>query len=837
MPPDYRLLHGMSLARTTLQGNPEVLEGTTSMPSLSDKFKIPPTLLSPQVDASRLGFADTSELSALDEPIGQERAVEALEFGLRIKSPGFNIYASGPIGTGKWAIIRQMVQRLAQSAPSPPDWCYVNNFQDPSRPRCLWFPAAQGRAFKLAVAGLVQGLRREIPIMFESTKYLEAKAKIVDETEAKKKALFKEVAEVGHARGFGFQDEPIGYGLVPIRNGRPLTEAELAGLSETEQRKISEDRAALESKIREFQARIHALDHEAEHRTREMDRQVVRTVMLGRLAALRDSYQTLPDVLDYLSRVEEDIVANYKDFLHREVPAIRFPGLEAGGHEPSLTRYQVNLIVEHAVDAGAPVVEESHPTYANLVGKIERRSHLGVVFTDFTEIKAGAFLQASGGYLILNALDLLRQPFAWDALRRVIKTREVKIEDPGEFFGFSTMSLKPQPVPVEVKIILLGPPLIYHLLQAYEEDFQKLFKVKADFDVDVPRVHHMEQLYGRFIAKLCRDEGLPHFGADAVAEMIRQGLRLAERYDRLSLRLSLLSDIVREAGYWARHEGRTLVSWRDVDTAVAKKRRRANLPEQWIQDEIKEGTLIVDLEGEVVGQVNGLSVHLLGDYAFGRPCRITARTFIGTKGVIDIQREAKLAGHIHSKGVMTLAGYLAGKFAGSHPFALSATLTFEQTYSEVEGDSAAVAELCAILSSLADVPIRQYLAVTGSVNQLGEVQPIGGVNEKIEGFFESCKKHGFTGHQGVIIPSRNTMHLTLRRDVVEAVEAGKFSIYGVSWIEEALELLTGMPTGERGLDGQYPGDSLYGRAARKLAEMARIVGTWGNTPNRVQNDK
>jgi predicted ATP-dependent protease len=401
------------------------------MPSQSDKLKIPLTMLTPQVDASRLGFGDTSELSPPDEPIGQERAVEALEFGLRIKSPGFNIYASGPIGTGKWSIIRQMVQRLAQSAPTPSGWCYVNNFQDSSRPCCLWFPAAQGRAFKLAMAGLIQGLCRDIPIMFESTKYLEAKAKIVDETEAKKKALFKEVTEVGRARGFGFQDEPIGYSLAPIRNGRPLTEEELGGLSEAEQRKISESRAALESKIREFQARIHALDHEAEHRIREMDRQVVRTIMLGRLAALRDAYQTLPDVLDYLSRVEEDIVANYKDFLHREVRTIPFPGLEAGGHVPPLTRYQVNLIVEHAVDAGAPVVEESHPTYANLVGKTERRSHLGVVFTDFTEIKAGAFLQASGGYLILNALDLLRQPFAWDALRRVIKTREVKIKDPG----------------------------------------------------------------------------------------------------------------------------------------------------------------------------------------------------------------------------------------------------------------------------------------------------------------------------------------------------------------------------------------------------------------------
>jgi len=801
-----------------------------------EKLKIPLTLLTPHVDARQLGFADTSELSPVEEPIGQERAVEALDFGLRIKSPGFNIYASGPIGTGKWAVIRQKVSELAKSAEAPPDWCYVNNFQDHSQPCCLRFPAEQGRVFKQAMAHLIHGLKHDIPNLFESTKYLEARAKIVEENEGKKKALFKEVTELARSRGFGFQDEPVGFSLVPIRDGHPLTEGDLTALTPADQNAIHEGRAALESKIREFQARIHALDHETEHRIHEMDRHVVGTVLTARTAALRDANRHLPDVLDYLTRVEQDIVANYRDFLPRQTSVLPIPGLEAGDHTPTLMRYQVNLIVEHAAGSGAPIIEESHPTYANLVGRIERRSHLGVVFTDFTEIKAGAFIQASGGFLILNALDLLRQPFAWDALRRVIKTREVKIEDPGEFFGFATAGLKPLPIPVDIKVILLGPPLLYHLLQAYEEDFSKIFKVKADFDVDIPRDPHLEQLYARFVAKLCRDEGLPSFGADAVAEVIKQGLRLAERHDRLSLRLSILSDVVREAAFYARRHGRTLVTWADVEESVAKKRRRSDLLEKWIQDEIKEGTLMVDLDGEVIGQVNGLSVYVIGDYAFGRPCRITARTFVGTKGVIDIQREAELAGHIHSKGVLTMAGYLAGKFAGSHPFALNATLTFEQTYSEVEGDSAAVAELCAILSSLAEAPIRQALAITGSVNQLGEVQPIGGVNEKIEGFFESCLKRGLTGKQGVIIPAKNTKHLALRRDVVEAVAAGKFSVYGVSRVEEAIELLTGLSAGERGVDGRYPEDSLHGRAARKLDELAEIVSTWGET-NRADRSR
>jgi lon-related putative ATP-dependent protease len=495
--------------------------------------------------------------------------------------------------------------------------------------------------------------------------------------------------------------------------------------------------------------------------------------------------------------------------------------------KPNLTRYEVNLLIEHAQHSGAPIIDEPHPTYANLIGKIERKAHLGVVYTDFTEVKAGSCLRASCGFLILNVLDLLRQPFSWDALKRVIKTRSVNIEDPGEFLSFSTTGLKPQPIPTDIKVILLGPPYIFSLLQLYENDFSKLFKVKADFDVDIPRDTRQEQLYARFMAQLCRDEGLPPFGADAVGEVIRHSLRLAERRDRLSLRLSWISDVIREAAYWAKQDGRALVSKTHVETAIEKKRRRTNLLEEKVQEEIQEGTLMVDLEGETVGQVNGLSIHQLGDYAFGRPCRITARTFVGNEGVIDIQREAELAGEIHSKGVMTLAGYLGGKFAEFQPFALSATLTFEQTYSEVEGDSAAVAELVAIVSSLANIPVRQSLAVTGSVNQLGEIQPIGGVNEKIEGFFESCKKRGFSGKQGVLIPAKNIRHLGLNHEVVEAAESGRFTVYGVHTIEEVLELLTGMPAGEIQSDGQYPPNTILGRVARRLTEMAKIASEWG----------
>jgi lon-related putative ATP-dependent protease len=790
-----------------------------------EKFKVPVSMLAPIIDPGQLGFEDTSELEPLTEIIGQERAVEALEFGLGMKSAGFNLYVSGPVGTGKGTLVRQMVKRLAQAAPAPPDWCYVNNFQDASRPLGLSFPARQGCAFKREMASFIESLRRDIPGAFESKKYLDANAKLHEDTEGKKKSLFHDLTDLSRTRGFGFEETPAGFGLVPLKDGHAMTDEEMEAMTEKEQQDLTQRRKTLEGEIREFHVRIHGLEKEAEQELRNLDRQVVTNVLEGRHETLRRTYQDLPAVSAFLERVRDDIVRHYKDFLPREGPAIAIPGLEM--RRPDLTRYLVNLIVERDPTDGAPVIDESHPTYTNLIGKIERRAHMGVMYTDFTEIRAGAVLQANGGYLIVNALDMLRQPFSWDALKRVIKTREVKIEDPGEFYGFSTAGLRPEPIPVNVKIIMVGPPVIYHLLQAYEEDFGKLFKVKADFDTEVVRSERQDRQYARFIAKLCREEGLPHFGADAVAEILRQGFRLADRHDRLSLRLSLVSDLIREAGYWAKKEGRAFVTRLDVDAAVTHKRHRSNLAEHRIQDEIKEGTLMVDLDGEVVGQINGLSVHELGDYSFGRPTRITARTYIGTKGVIDIQREAELAGMIHSKGVMTLAGYLAGKFAGSHPFAMAASLTFEQTYSEVEGDSAAVAELVAILSSLADLPIHQWLAVTGSVNQLGEIQPIGGANEKIEGFFESCSRRGLSGKQGVIIPARNTKHLALRREVVEAVESGHFTIYAVNTVEEAVELLTGIAAGERGIDGLYALDTVFGRAAQRLEEMAQAVAEWG----------
>ncbi|MFN7955162.1 MAG: AAA family ATPase [bacterium] len=790
--------------------------------SAESRFKLDPAALAPEVDPTSFGFLDTRELEPLAGPIGQERALEALDFGLSMRDTGFNVFASGPVGTGKWTIVMERVKAIAAGRTAPRDWCYVHNVQDPSRPRCLAFPAGQGRAFRGGIEALIDMLKRELPVAFESSKYIEGRARLLEEFTARKKAEFRAVAELARSRGFGFEEEPIGFSLFPLKDGRPMTDEERAALSETERADFAARLKEIEGRIRELQSNVHAIDHEAERTLRDLDRGVVRQLTRSRLDAMRQIYTALPDVLDFLTQLATDIEQSYRDFLKRESAQI-MPGLELPGKQADLSRYQVNLVVEHAADGGAPVVEEPHPTYANVIGKIERRSQFGVVYSELGDIKAGACARANGGFLVLNAMEVLRQPFAWEALRRVIKTRELVIEDPSEFVGFSTSSLRPQPMPVELKVVLLGPPMLYQLLLAYDEEFHKIFKVKADFEPDVPRTAEHDLEYARWVARVVKEESLPHFDAPGIAALVRHAMRLAERNDRLSLRLNLLADVVREAAFWARQAGHERVGAADVDAAIARKRRRSGFPEQWVQDEIQEGTLMVDVAGAVVGQVNGLSVHLLGDIAFGRPSRITARTYVGTKGVIDIQREADLAGSIHSKGVMTLAGYLAGRFAGTHPFALTATLTFEQAYSEVEGDSAACAELAAVLSSLAEVPIRQSLAITGSVNQLGEVQPIGGANEKIEGFFETCRRQGLTGEQGVILPRRNVRHLGLRADVVEAVRAGQFSIYAVERVEEALELLTGLPAGERRADGSYPEGTLYAKVAARLDELAKIV--------------
>jgi lon-related putative ATP-dependent protease len=497
-----------------------------------------------------------------------------------------------------------------------------------------------------------------------------------------------------------------------------------------------------------------------------------------------------------------------------------------------MLRFSVNVIVDHGLTQGAPLIEETNPTYNNLVGQIEKKSQYGNLYTDFTLIKGGSLLHANGGYLIVNAMDLLRQPFSWDAIKRISKTREIKIEDVGDLYGFLTSSgIKPEPIPVHIRIILVGNPYLYYLLHAYDEDFSKIFKVKVDFDIQQDRKEETPLQYGRFIAKFCKEEGLLHFDRSGVAAVLEQSARWISHQKKLSLQFSNLVDLLRESDYWARREGKGLVSRQDVLRAVKEKIYRSSLIEESIREMIADGSIMVDVDGAVVGQVNGLAVYDLGDFAFGKPSRITARTFLGSEGIINIDREAKLSGKTHNKGVLILSGYLGGRYGGDSPLSLSATVAFEQSYGEIEGDSASAAELAALLSSLADIPIQQGTALTGSVNQMGETQAIGGVNEKIEGFFTSCKTIGLTGKQGVIIPKQNVRNLMLNDDVISAVEKGEFHIYAVSHIDEVLQILTGIPVGELQPDGSYPSGTINEAVVKQLHEMAEKMKE-GDSPER-----
>jgi predicted ATP-dependent protease len=634
---------------------------------------------------------------------------------------------------------------------------------------------------------LIASLREDFPKVFQSQEYQDQLKQVEDSFEKGRDRLTQELEEKAKEYGFTIEASRLGTVIIPLYKGQPITPEQLTAFSPSLKAEIQRKEKELHGHVHVFVHKLRALREETNRKIQELTQRIARYTSEHAFEQVREKYQFSPKILEYILAVQEDIHENVKDL-------------------------------------GAPLIEEVNPTYNNLVGRIERKSQFGTLYTDFTLIKSGSLLQANGGYLLVNALDLLRNPFSWEALKRISKNREIKIEDIGELYGFgATSGIKPEPIPVRVRIILVGNPYLYYLLHAYDEDFAKIFKVKADFDLEQDRKDDAPLQYGRFIARLCREEGLLHFDRSAVAAALDQVSRWVSHQRKLSLQFSTLSDLVREADHWARRDGKTIVSREHVQRAVQEKIHRSNLLEERLREMITEGTLMVDLEGAVVGQINGLSVHDLGDFAFGRPSRITARVFLGRSGVVNIEREAKLSGKTHSKGVMILSGYLGGRYARENPLSLTGTLAFEQSYSEVEGDSASAAELLALLSSLSEIPLRQEIAVTGSVNQRGELQAIGGVNEKIEGFYAVCKAVRLTGRQGVIIPRQNIKHLALKEEVVKEVASGRFHVYAVSTVDEAMEILTGRPSGELRPDGTYPEGSVNAAVARTLSEMAKKI--------------
>ena len=785
---------------------------------------LPPEALCRRCDAARLGFRTTDELADVEAPPGQARAEEAMRFAVGMRHEGYNLYVMGPEGYGRRTMVRRVLEAAAAAEPVPSDWCYVFNFRTPHRPRALGLPPGRAAKFREDMERLVEDLRAGIPAAFETDEYRARAKEIESEFEHRQEQALEAVGARARADGIALLRTPAGFGFAPMKKDAVMRPEDFEKLPAAEQerlqRRIAELHEALEAVIHE----IPKWRREAQRRLRELNRQVTAAAVRSLIEELEAEYHDLPDVAAYLGEVREDVL-DYAGWFQQpkegERPALL--GLAEAAESP-LRRYLVNVLVEHDAAGGAPIVHEENPTHDNLVGRIEHIAQMGTLVTDFTLIKPGALHRANGGYLVLDALKVLTQPFAWEALKRALRAREIRIESLGQALSLvSTVSLAPEPIPLQVKVVLVGPRLVYYLLHAWDPEFAELFKIAADFEEDTARGQEEERRYARLAATLARRSKLRPLEAGAVARVIEQAVRAAGDTAKLSANLEALADLLRESDYWARAGGRTVISADDVERAIEAQHARAGRLRDRVREAILKGTLLIDTAGSRVGQVNGLAVTELGGYAFGVPQRITARVRLGSGKVVDIERESELGGRIHSKGVLILSGFLAARYAARHPLALAATLVFEQSYGGVEGDSASAAELCALLSALAEAPVSQALAITGSVNQHGDIQAISGVNEKIEGFYDLCAARGFAPGQGVIIPAANVRNLMLRRDVVQAAAEGRFAVYPVATIDEAAALLTGMPAGARDALGDFPPGTLNHRVEQSLVHFAALA--------------
>lgn len=780
----------------------------------------------PICDPAQFSFASTSDLPDLPGIIGQKRALRALQFGMGMAANGYNIFVLGPAGTGKATAVRQFIQADAAQLPPADDWIYVFNFKQPGHPNAMRLPPGKGRALRSDLEDLVKELQRAIPAAFESEDYIKERDKIINALKEEQEKQFEQLTEQVSKYNFSLIRLPGGFMLTPVVGGKPITDVQFEQLTDEQKDKLRKLREKLQEQVDITIAAMRQREQEARAQMATLDANVAQLTIQHPMAELRRRYQDLEDVQQHLQGMAEDLIANVDAFKNGESKDGNLQAaMQAMGSEGLLRRYTINLFVDNADTKGAPVVQESNPNFANLVGRVEHQAVMGALFTDFTMVRAGALHRANGGYLVLDAMSLLERPQAWDALKRALKERVVRVEEYAQSLGLiSTSILEPEPIPLNVKVALSGSSYLYYLLSAYDDDFDELFKVQADFDERMPRDAKHIQDYAQFIATMCRQQNLKHFTPAAVARVVDHGSRLVEDQRYLSTRFRDIADLITEAAYWAGQSHHEVVGAEDVQQAIAEKRERGNRYEERLRDEFARGALLVSVQGQRVGQINGLSVLQLGNAAFGMPSRITARTFIGRGGIIDIEREARLSGPIHSKAVMILSAFLSGRYARRLPLSLHATLVFEQSYAGVEGDSASLAELCVLLSAIADLPLRQDLALTGSINQHGEVQAIGGINEKVEGFYDTCLALGaLTGAQGVLLPQANVEHLALREDVVAAVRADQFHLYAVTHLDEALELLTGLPAGEEDEEGNYPADSVNGKV---LAALQAVHERW-----------
>jgi lon-related putative ATP-dependent protease len=773
-------------------------------------------------DPSIFPFKTTEDYEFEYEPVHQERGASAIDFGLNVKSDGFNLFVCGPAGTGRNTQVIKAVNEIASKEPTPDDWIYVNNFTSEDEPLAINLPAGRGIIFKKDMEELIEELKTEIPKAFESEDYESRKQELLKEYKKKRDATLQHVEDQAFKEGFALKQTATGVILVPRIEDRPMTTEEYESVPEEEKGDLDKKKHELHIKIEQALSEVRAMEKTAKQRIKDLEEEVVLFSVKHIIDELRFKYREFEDVVEHLNHVQQDAVGNISLFRgdEEEGQAMLF-GVKAPSKKNAFRKYEVNLLVDHRQSKGAPVIREANPTYYNLVGRIEYVSQFGSMTTDFTMIAAGALHKANGGYLILQAMDVLSTFMAWDALKRVIKNHEVKVEDINEQYRLiSTTSLKPKPIPSNIKIIMVGPPWLYQVLYKFDEDFRKMFKVKSDFDAEVDRVDAMIDKYAAFIKVRCEEEALRHFDRNAVAKIIEYGSRMTEDQEKLSAKFMYVADILREADYWAGKDKAEYVDAEHVEKAIHEKIYRSNMIEEKIVELINDGVLMIDIKGDAVGQVNGLAVIDMGDYMFGKPSRITARTFIGKGGVVDIEHQVKMGGRLHSKGMLILSGYLGEKFAQESPLSLSASICFEQSYEGVDGDSASSTEAYCLLSSLSGVPIKQSIAVTGSMNQRGMVQPIGGVNEKIEGFYHVCKLKGLTGSQGVIIPESNVRHLMLKDEIIEAVEKKKFHIWSVSTVDEGIEILTGKRSGKKDKKGKYPKGTINYLVDKKLKEYS-----------------
>ena len=792
-----------------------------------DNLKLKPEQLTNKCESSQFEFTTTEELVPIRGIIGQERAKKALEFGLGVTKKGYNIYVSGQWGTGRNSFVNMLTEEQAIKKPAPSDWLYVNNFKDPYHPIAIKVNHGQGKNIIKQVDRAIRFLRRGIIEIFSSRDYENAKQKLIEEYNTQSSNIVDKLNELGQKYGFMFSLTEKGIVSIPLKDGKPMNEESYHNISQKEYEQLMGNSQKLSLETIDLFNKLRMEEENLRNRLKSLDEQMGRHLVKFHLESIKDKNKDNEEIKKYIDLLEDDIVENLENFKEEdedEDESNPLALLAAAQHNPEsfFERYRINLFVDNSDVKSAPVVFESNPTYYNLAGSIEYQNEMGVMKTDFTMIKPGALHRANGGYLILLAKDILSNPYSWKSLKRSLLDEAVTIDSRAASAGaLVSQTIKPQPIPIDVKVIIIGDYYTYAVLSEYDEEFQKLFKVMADFEVDMERSKANIEKFARFVSTKCQMEGLSHFTPNAVAMLVEHATRLSDDQTKLTAHLKTLGDIIIESDAWASYYKENTVTHEHVNKALEERKSRTNKYEENTLELFKEGTYLIDVTGFKVGEINGLAVLGTGQYSFGKPSKITVSTYQGRQGIINIEREARTSGKIHDKGVMILTGFLGRMFAQDKPLALTASIVFEQLYSGVDGDSASSTELYALISDLSGVPINQAIAVTGSVNQRGFIQPIGGVNEKIEGYFKVCKLKGLTGDQGVIIPTQNVKNLMLDQEVIDAVRNNQFHIWAISHVDEGLEILTGRRPGKRTKDGSFEKGTIYALVDQRLQHLAK----------------